>query len=143
MQTTQFYFRLNPLPSDSQPTAASWMRWIGYAWSNARSRSSVRRSWSCLSDLWDSQSNANPITVQCKEGKLPTLHCTVIGLTRERFVALGLRSWTHLRTRYWGVYAMQGLKTFAACAWPMVLRKLGNRWKWKGESWFQYRKVLL
>ena len=31
--------------------------------------SSVRHSRSCLSDLWDSQSNANPITVECKEGK--------------------------------------------------------------------------
>ena len=26
-------------------------------------------------------------------------------------------------------------------AWPTVLRKLGNRWKRKGESWFHYRKV--
>jgi len=33
-----------------------------------RSSSSVRHSRSWLSDLWDSQSNANPITVQCKEG---------------------------------------------------------------------------
>ena len=31
-----------------------------------RSSSSVRHSRSWLSDLWDSQSNANPITVQCK-----------------------------------------------------------------------------
>jgi len=31
---------------------------------------------------------------------------------------------------------------FASCAWPMVLRKLGNRWKWEGESWFHYTKVL-
>jgi len=30
--------------------------------------SSVKHSWSCLSDLWDSQSNANMITVDCKEG---------------------------------------------------------------------------
>ena len=30
----------------------------------------------------------------------------------------------------------------AACAWPMVWRKLGNRWKWKGESWFHYTNVL-
>ena len=29
----------------------------------------MRHSWPCLSDLWDSQSNANPITVLCKEGK--------------------------------------------------------------------------
>jgi len=26
--------------------------------------------------------------------------------------------------------------------WSMVLRKLGNGWKLKGESWFHYRKVL-
>jgi len=31
---------------------------------------------------------------------------------------------------------------FVACAWPMVLRKQGIRWKWKGESWFHYTKVL-
>jgi len=59
-------------------------------------------------------------------GMLPTLRCTVIGLTRERFVALGLPSWTHLLTRYWGVFTLQGLERFASCAWPMVLRKLGN-----------------
>jgi len=60
-------FRSNPLLSDSQPTSASWIRWIGYGWKHARSSSSVRHSRSCLSDLWHSQSNANPITVQCKE----------------------------------------------------------------------------
>jgi len=58
------------------------------------------------------------------EGKLPTLHCTVIGLTRERFVALALPSWTHLRTRYWGVFILQGLKYF--------LRAVGL---WYCESW--------
>jgi len=42
-------------------------------------------------------------------GQLPTLHCTVIGLTRGRFVALSLPSWTHLRTRYWGVFTLQAL----------------------------------
>jgi len=60
----------------------------------------------------------------------------------ERFVTLGLPSWTQLRTRYWGVFTLQGIRRFASCAWPMVLRKLGNRWKWKSESWFHYRKVL-
>jgi len=55
---------------------------------------------------------------------LPTLHCTVIGLTRERFVALGLPSWTHLRTRYWGIFTLQGLKD--------LLRALGL---WYCESW--------
>jgi len=73
---------------------------------------------------------------------LPTLHCTVIGLTRGRFVALGLPSWTHLRTQHWGVFTLQGTRRFASCVWFMVLRKLGNRWKCKGESWFHYTKVL-
>jgi len=50
-------------------TSTSWIPWIGYGWKNARPSSSVRDSWSCLSDLWDSQSTANPITVQCKECK--------------------------------------------------------------------------
>jgi len=31
-------------------------------------------------------------------------------MTRERFVALGLPLWTHLWTRYWGVFTLQGLK---------------------------------
>jgi len=54
----------------------------------------------------------------------PTLHCTVIGLTRERFVALSLPSWTHLRTRYRGVFTLEGLKD--------LLRALGP---WYCESW--------
>jgi len=66
----------------------------------------------------------------------------VIGLTRERFVALGLPSWTHLQTRYWGVFTLQGIRRFASCDWSTVLRKLGKRLKWKGESWFHYRNVL-
>jgi len=56
--------------------------------------------------------------------QLPILHCTVIGLMRERFVALGLPLWTHLRTRYWGVFTLQGIRRFASCDWPTVLRKL-------------------
>jgi len=48
----------------------------------------------------------------------------VIGLTRERFVALGLPSWTHLRTRYWGVFTLQGLKYL-----------LGGFGLWCCESW--------
>jgi len=56
--------------------------------------------------------------------KLPTLHCTVIGLKRERFVALDLPSWTHLRTRYWGVFTLHGLKD--------LLRAVGL---WYCESW--------
>ena len=32
MPTTQPLFRSNPLLSDSQPTSASWIRWIGYGW---------------------------------------------------------------------------------------------------------------
>jgi len=39
-----------------------------------------------------------------------TLHCCriCVRLTRQRFVALGLPSWTHLRTRCWGVFTLQG-----------------------------------
>jgi len=60
--------RTQHLSSDIQPTSASWIRWIACGWKHSRSSSSVRHSRSCLSDLWDSQSNANTITVQCKEG---------------------------------------------------------------------------
>ena len=39
------------------------------------------------------QSPGRRITVgDAEKSQLPTLHCTVIGLTRERFVALGLGS---------------------------------------------------
>jgi len=37
------------------------------------------------------------------DNSYPLYTALVIGLTREQFVALGLPSWTHLRTRYWGV----------------------------------------
>jgi len=77
-----------------------------------------------------------------KTHHLHTLHCTVTGLTRERFVTLGLPSWTHLWTLYRGVFTLQGIRRFASCVLPMVLRKLGNMLKWKGESWFHYRKAL-
>jgi len=59
LPTTQYkppnLFSSNPLLSDSWPTSASWIRWIEYGSKNSRSR---------LSDLSDSQSNANPTTVQ-------------------------------------------------------------------------------
>jgi len=54
----------------------------------------------------------------------PLYTALVIGLTRERFVALGLPSWTHWRTRYWGVFTLQGLKD--------LLRGFGL---WYCESW--------
>ena len=57
-------------------------------------------------------------------GTYPLYTALVIGLTRERFIALGLPSWTHLRTRYWGVFIQQGLKD--------LLRALGL---WCCESW--------
>ena len=71
-------FRSNPLLSDSQPTAASWIRWIACGWKHERSSSSVRHSRSRLSDLRDSQSNANTIKVQCKESNR-LLHIQALG----------------------------------------------------------------
>jgi len=44
------------------------------------------------------------------QNSYPLYTALVIGLTLERFVGLGLPSWTHLRTRYWGVFTLQGLK---------------------------------
>jgi len=64
-QTTQTLSCWNPLFSDSQPpSSASWIHWIGHGWKNARfTKSSLVRHWrSCLSDLSDSQPNANPTT---------------------------------------------------------------------------------
>jgi len=40
--------------------------------------------------------------------QLPTLHCTCYRI--DAWAILGLPSWTHLRTRYWGVFTLQGLK---------------------------------
>jgi len=54
----------------------------------------------------------------------PLYTALVIGLTRERIVALGLPSWTQLRTRYRGVFTLQGLKD--------LLRGFGL---WYCESW--------
>ena len=50
------------------------------------------------------------LKTRIKSFSYPLYTALVIGLTRERFVALGLPSWTHLRIRYWGVFTLQGLK---------------------------------
>ena len=46
-----------------------------------------------------------------QKNRLPTLHCAVIGLRRERLAALGLPSWTHYRIRIWGVFNARNSKT--------------------------------
>ena len=51
----------------------------------------------------------------------------VIGLTRERFVALGLPSWNALANSILGRFYTAMTQRFASWVWPMVLRKLGNR----------------
>ena len=58
------------------------------------------------------------------ENIYPLYIALVIGLTRERYVVIGLPSWTHLRTRYWGVFTLLGLKD--------LLRGFGL---WYCESW--------
>jgi len=73
---------------------------------------------------------------------LPTLHCTCYRIDAWAIRRPWLVFVNTLRTRYWGVFTLQGLKRFAVWVWPMVLGKLGNRWKWKGEAWFHYTKVL-
>ena len=109
---------------------ASWVGWNGFA----------SQIWPAGLSLETPGLQYNWSQVEAKQ--LPTLHCTVIGLMRERLVALGIPSWTHLRTRYWGVFTLQETQRIAACAWPMVLRNRGNRWKWKGGSCFHCTKVL-
>ena len=66
----------------------------------------------------------NKVVVECGNN-YPLYTALVIGLTRERFVALGLPSWTHLLTRNWGVFTLQGLKG--------LLRVFGV---WCCESWW-------
>jgi len=41
-----------------------------------------------------------------------------------------------------GCFYTARTQRFASWVWPVVLRKLVNRWKWKGEAWFHYSKVL-
>jgi len=77
---------------------ASWVGWNGFA----------SQIWPAGLSLETPGLQYNWSQVEAKQ--LPTLHCTVIGLMRERLVALGIPSWTHLRTRYWGVFTLQGLK---------------------------------
>jgi len=68
--------------------------------------------------------------------ELPALYCTVIGLTRERFVVLGLPSWTHLRTRYWGVFTLHGLKNLLSAfgLWYCESLGIGEKEKVKPDS---------
>jgi len=100
MQTTQPLFRLNPLSSDSQPTSASWIRWIGYGWKNARSSSSVRR--------------------------LPTLHCTCYRIDAWAIRRPWLTFVNALANSILGCFYTARTQRFASWVWPMVLRKLGN-----------------
>ena len=65
-----------------------------------------------------------------------TLHCYRIDVWGIR------RPWltfvNALANSILGRFYIARTQRFASCAWPMVLRKLRNRWKWKGESWFHY-----
>ena len=68
-----------------------------------------------------------------------TLHCywrvsgsSPLAYLRERICELDIGAFLHCKD--W---------RFASCAWPMVLRKPGNRWKWKDECWFHCIKKFL
>jgi len=67
------------------------------------------------------------------------LYTELIGLTRERLVALGLPSWTHLRTRYWGVFTLQGLRDLLRGfgLWQGWANR-GPRAKWGSPQRFQW-----
>ena len=72
-------------------------------------------SWSYLSDLWDSPSNANPITVQCKEGKwvvvwryLQSVQVSLTVATRDGFTH---RPWPRAPPFWWGPRATLPMTT--------------------------------
>ena len=73
-----------------------------------------------------------------------TLHCyrIRIRLTHEWFVTLAYLCECTCELDIGVFLHCKKLKKFASYTWPMVLWKLGNRWKWKGESWFHDGKVL-
>jgi len=73
--------------------------------------------------------------------QLPTLHCTY-RIDAWAIHRLWLTFVNTLANSILGSFYTARTQRFASWVWPMVLRKLGNRWKWKGEAWFRYTKVL-
>ena len=79
-------------------------------------------------------------TVPFREDTLThfTLHCYRIDAWAIR------RPWltfvNALANSILGRFYTARTQRFASCAWPMILRKLGNSLKWKGESWFHKHK---
>ena len=69
------------------------------------------------------------------QNSYPLYTALVIGLRLERFVALGTFV-NALANSILGCFYSARTQRFASWVWPMVLRRLGNRWKWKGESCF-------
>ena len=73
---------------------------------------------------------------------LPTLHSTCYRIDTWAIRRPWLTFVNTLAISILGRFHTARTQRFASWVWPMVLRKLVNRWKWKGEAWFHYTKVL-
>jgi len=80
----------------------------------------------------------------CKTTQKSFTHCTLHCYRIEAWAIR--RPWltfvNALENSILGRFNTARTQRFFSCVWPMVLRKLGNRWKWKGETWFHYTKAL-
>ena len=74
--------------------------------------------------------------------QLPTLHCTCYRIHAWAIRRPWLTFVNALANSLLGRFYIARTQRFASLVWPMVLWKLGNMWKWKGEAWFHCTKVL-
>ena len=85
---------------------------------------------------WESHKSLN------HDHELPTLHCTCYRIDAWAIRRPWLTFVNALANSILGRFYTARTQRFASWVWPMVLRKLGIRWKWEGEAWFHYTKVL-
>ena len=84
----------------------------------------------------------NSICLTVFSDLLPTLHCTCYRIDAWAIRRPWLTFVNALANSILGRFYTARTQRFASWVWPMVLRKLGIRWKWEGEAWFHYTKVL-
>ena len=70
------------------------------------------------------------------------LHCTCYRIDAWAILCPWLTFVNAVANSILGRFYTARTQIFASWVWPMVLRRLENRWKWKVEAWFHYTKVL-
>jgi len=73
----------------------------------------------------------------------PTLHCTCYRIDARAIRRPWLTFVNALANSILRRFYTARTQRFASWVWPMVLRKLGNRWKWKGEAWSTTQRCFL